>query len=453
MPEVTASAGTAPPGGGHARLERSLGLRHLIVYGMIFIVPTAPIAVYGFVARDSFGMVPLVYLVGVIAMVFTALSYREMSRAFPVAGSVYSYVREGLHPRAGFIAGWMILADYLLIPALAYVLSATWMHGLLPGVPAIVWIFAFVILNTLVNVLGIRLQARTSFVLLGVELVALAIFLVLAIRYVFFEGGGAGGWSLEPLFDPAHLDWGFVAKATTIAALSFLGFDAISTLSEEARNPRRDVGNATVIVLVLMGAIFMFETYMAALVHPDYRTLDAPVAFFDISRQVGGQALYALLIVVNVVAVGLANSLASQSAIARILYAMGRDRILPASRFLAHLHPRFKTPVNTIVLVAVLSVVLALLLSEEALIKLVNFGALSAFMLLNLTVFVHFYLKRRHRSGVFRHLLLPLAGLAIVAFVWSGFDRTTFLFGGAWLVLGLLVGLFGGKRTKAFEAL
>ncbi|MGH8147367.1 MAG: APC family permease [Rhodanobacteraceae bacterium] len=442
-----------PPTARDDELDRSLSLRHLIVYGMVFIVPIAPMAVYGFVARDGFGMVPLVYLVGVIAMLFTALSYRQMSREFPFAGSVYSYVRKGLHPYVGFVAGWMILADYLLLPALAYVLSAAWLHGLVPAVPAVLWVFVFAIINTVVNILGIKFQARNNFVLLFIELVALAIFLVLAIRFVFVEGHGAGGWSLAPFYDPAHLDWDFVAKAATIAALSFLGFDAISTLAEETRNPRRDVGNATIIALLLMGSIFMFETYMAALVHPDYQTLDAPVAFFEISRQVGGQALYVLLIIINVIAVGIANSLAAQSAIARVLYSMGRDRTLPASGFLSRIHPRFKTPVNSIVLVAVISVILALLLSEEALIKLVNFGALTAFMLLNVAVFVYFYIKQKRYAGVLRFVLLPLIGLVIVAFIWSGFDRATFLFGGGWLVLGLIIGVFGSRKAKAFETL
>lgn len=434
-------------------LDRSLSLRHLVVYGMVFIVPIAPMAVFGFVSRDSFGMVPLVYLVGIIAMVFTALSYKQLSGEFPLAGSVYSYVRRGLHPYLGFIAGWMILADYLLLPALAYLLSATWLHGLVPAIPAFVWVLVFAILNTVINVLGIRFQARSNFVLLGLELLVLAIFVALAVDYVFIQGRGAGGWSLAPLFQPEHLDWGFVAKATSVAVLSFLGFDAISTLAEETKNPRKTIGNATIISLLLLGSIFMFETYIAALAHPDYATLDAPIAFFQIGREVGGQALYALLILVNVIAVGLANSLAAQSAISRVLYSMGRDRILPYSAFLAHVNPRFKTPVNAIVLVAVLSVVLALTVSEESLITLVNFGALTAFMLLNITVFVYFYLKQRRYRGVFRYLLFPAAGLVIVAFVWSGFSRATFLFGGVWLLIGVVLGAFKGRQAASFEQL
>ncbi|MBS0515255.1 MAG: APC family permease, partial [Proteobacteria bacterium] len=159
-------------------LERRLGLGHLIVFGLIFMVPIAPMAVYGFVAKQSYGMVPLVYLVGMTAMFFTVMSYRQLSREFPIAGSVYSYVQRGLHPYAGFVAGWLIVADYLLVPSLIYAFAASWLHGLLPGVPLWVWIAAFIGANSAINVLGIELQARANFVLLAVQLVALALFLV-----------------------------------------------------------------------------------------------------------------------------------------------------------------------------------------------------------------------------------------------------------------------------------
>ncbi|HEX5353224.1 MAG TPA: APC family permease [Rhodanobacteraceae bacterium] len=436
----------------YQQLDRRLGLRHLVVYGMLFVVPIAPMAVYGFVARESFGMVPLMYAVGIVAMLFTALSYKQMSGAFPLAGSVYSYVQRGLHPYAGFVAGWMILADYLLVPALIYALSASWLRGLLPAVPIWVWVVAFVIINTSVNMLGIRLQARTHFTLLIVELIALAVFLVLAVDFVFVAGHGAGGWSIAPFWKPGHLNGGFIATATSIAVLSFLGFDAISTLAEETRNPRVAVGNATVITLVLLGTLFIFETYMAALAHPDYTTLDAELGFFQIARDVGGTWLYLALIVINVVAAGIANALAAQAAISRILFSMGRDRVLPGATFLAHLSPHFRVPVNATVLVAALSLVLALLVPGEALLKLVNFGALTAFMLLNVTVFVFFFLRQGRRSQFFPYLVFPALGLAIVAFVWCGFDRITFLFGGAWLVIGLVLGAFRFKGAVPFEA-
>lgn len=450
-PASGAIAGTQSIPAYRQELERTLELRHLVVYGMIFMVPIAPWAVYGFVSRESFGMVPLVYGVGIVAMLFTALSYKQLSGAFPFAGSVYSYVQHGLNPYFGFIAGWMILADYLLIPALIYAFSASWLQGLLPGVPTFVWVLVFVAINTAINILGIRLQARANFVLLAIELVALAVFIVLAIDFVFVQGQGAGGWSLAPFYQPEHLDWNFLAAATAIAALSFLGFDAISTLAEETREPRKAIGNATVLSLLLLGGIFILETYLAALVHPDYVTLDDELGFFQIARQVGGPWLYLALILVNVIAAGIANALAAQSAIARILYSMGRDRVLPGAGFLARVHPRWKTPINATLLVAALSVLLALTLPEEALLKLVNFGALTAFMLLNVTVFAYFFVKQRRHRQIFRYVLFPLLGLFIVAFVWSGFDRTTFLIGGTWLTIGLILGVLRRKSLTPLE--
>lgn len=432
-------------------LRRALGLRHLLVYGMIFMVPVAPMAVYGFVAQQSFGMVPLVYLVGIVAMLFTALSYRQLSRVFPAAGSVYAYVQQGWHPYLGFLAGWMILADYLLVPALLYAFSASWLHGLLPAVPAWAWVLAFVVFNTAINIVGIRMQARTHFVLLIVELVALAIFLILAVHFVFIAGHGVGGWSIAPFYQPQHLNGSFIATATSIAVLSFLGFDAISTLSEETRNPRKAVGNATVLALLLLGSIFIAETYIAALAHPDYASLDAQLGFFDIGREVGGPWLYVMLIVINVIATGIANALSAQLAIARILYSMGRDKMLPGSGFLSRVHPRFRTPVNAALLVALLSILVALLMPEESILKLVNFGALTAFMLLNATVFVYFYLKQKRYRRIFSYVIFPVLGLIIVAFVWSGFDRTTFLFGGAWLLIGIALGAFKYRNFRSFE--
>lgn len=432
-------------------LDRSLKLRHLLAYGMVFMVPIAPMSIYGYVARQSHGMAPLVYLIGIVAMVFTALSYKYMSAEFPIAGSVYSYVQRGLNRYVGFIAGWLILADYLLVPSLLYSFAATWLYDLVPAIPAFVWILVFVGFNTLINVLGIRLQAKTNFVLLAVELVALAVFLGFGLYFVLGRGGGAGHLSIRPFFQPEHLNLNFLATATSIAVLSFLGFDAISTLAEETTDPRKMIGRATLWALVLLGSIFMLQTYVAALIHPGARDLSASMGFFDVAREAGGQALYVLLLAVSIVAVGIANALVAQSAISRILYSMGRDRILPFSGFLSYVHPRRKTPVNATILVGAVSILIAEFLGKETIIKFVNFGALTAFMLLHIAVFVHFYIRKRRRTQVIRYLLFPLLGLLIVGYVWSGFDRVTFLFGGVWLLVGIVLGAFRYRQFQGLE--
>jgi amino acid transporter len=342
------------------------------------------------------------------------------------------------------------LADYLLIPALVYAFVSGWLHGAIPSVPAFFWVLVFMLFNTVVNVRGIQLAARINFILLGIEFVALLAFVVAAIKYVFIDGKGAGGFTLAPLFLPGHIDLNFIAAAASIASLSFLGFDAISTLAEETKNPERTVGRATVASLIILGLIYMLQTYLAALVHPGYKDLDPSMGFFNIAKEAGGSFLYYLLIIVKVVGAGLATGLTAQSAVARVLYSMSRDKFLPFSGFLGKIHPKYRTPSNTTLFVGVLSIIVAVSVPLETLIKFVNFGALTSFMLLNLTVFIHFFVKKRERGwkGFFKYLLLPLIGFGVIAYIWSGFDKMTFIFGTGWLMIGIIL---GAVKTKGYK--
>lgn len=433
----------AAEGGGYRQeLNRVLGFKHLLAYGMVFMVPIAPMGIYGYVVGPGQGMVPFIYIVGIFAMFFTALSYRWMSQEFPIAGSVYSYVQRGVNPHIGFLAGFLIMADYLLAPALLYGFTGIWLNALIPQVPIWVFIIAFVAINTLITARGITVTARANFVLLAIELVALAVFIAFAVNYVFIQGNGAGGFVLDPVYQPANVDLSFVAAAASIAVLSFLGFDGISTLAEETERPERAVGNATVAALIILGLIFVVQTYLAALVQPDFRGLNPDLAFFQIGREAGGAFLYYFLLIVNVIAVGIANALAAQTAIARILYSVSRDDMLPASGFLSKIHPQYRTPLNATVFIGVVTLLVALVFSVETITKFVNFGALTAFMALNFAVFFYFFVKRGQRGGssFVKYLLFPLLGFAIIAYVWSGFDSGTFVFGFLWLLVGVIIG-------------
>ena len=225
--------------------------------------------------------------------------------------------------------------------------------------------------------------------------------------------------------------------------MSFLGFDVVSTLAEETRRPERTVGNATVAALLIVGLLFIVQTYLAALAHPDYGTLNPELAFFEIGREAGGPLLYSLLLVVGSVTAGL-SVVPAQMAVARMLYAVGRDGLLLGSRFLSRVHPEYKTPLNATVLVGVVTLFVTGLFSTEAVVRLINFGALTAFMALNLSVFVYFFVRKSQRGlkGFINHLLFPLSGLAVIAYVWSGFDLTMFIFGLGWLAAGALVTVF-----------
>ncbi len=435
-------------------LRRALTTRDLIIYGMIFMVPIAPFSVYGFVWDSARGMVPLAYFVGLVGMVFTALSYAAMSQAFPLAGSVYTYARRGLHEAAGFFSGWLILLDYMLVPSLLYLFSAVALRPLVPGVPAWLWLGGFIAFNAAANLIGIEFTARVNRYLLVLELATLAAFLGLGLIALYGRGEGAGGLTLAPIYDPHVFSWATVTGATSIAVLSFLGFDGISTLSEENRGKDSAVGRATVIALLLVGALFMLQTWVATDLARGLRFSSPETAFYDIAERAGGAWLKLLVIVAVVLASAIANAMAAQAAVARILFAMARDGKLPA--VFAKVHPRFKTPYVGTLTVAGVSVLVGAFFFEriDDLTRVVNFGALTGFVLLHLSVINHFFLRQRSGDWL-RHLLFPLVGLAIILYVLYEMDRAAKILGACWIAIGALyygVLALQGKRLIRAES-
>ncbi|HEY8164849.1 MAG TPA: APC family permease [Gemmatimonadaceae bacterium] len=424
-----------------AELRRSLSLGDLLVYGLVFIVPIAPFAIFGIVFNASKGMVALTYVIGLVAMVFTAMSYRAMSEAFPVAGSVYAYAGRGLHPSAGFLAGWAILLDYLLVPTLCYVVGAVAMHAVVPSIPQSLWIIGFLVFNTVINMLGIETTARASKIFLAAELVVLAVFVFLGVIAVS-RGVNGSHWSLRPFFNPAEFHFNIIFSALSVAVLSFLGFDAISTLAEEAKGGTRVVGQATMIALCIAAILFIIQTYVAALLVPDRTAFAGDMAmndaFYNVSAIVGGSAFKVVVAVSAALSAAIANALVAQAATARLLFAMARDGQLP--RFLAHVHPKRRVPERAILFVAAVSLVLGLFfVGQVGLVSsLVNFGALFSFLMLHVSVVVYFLIRRRSRTfGA--HLLSPVIGFAIIAFVLVNADVHAKVGGLAWLTIGAIV--------------
>jgi amino acid transporter len=434
------------------QLARRLSTRDLVVYGMIFMVPIAPYAIFGFVWNDAKGMVPLAYLVGLVGMFFTAMSYASMSLAFPLAGSVYTYAHRGLHEVAGFFAGWLILLDYILIPALLYVVSAVAMRGLMPAVPGWIWLVGFVAFNAFVNLLGIHFTARINWYLLILELVTLALFMTLG-SIALARGAGAGALTLKPVYDPTVFSFATVAGATSIAVLSFLGFDGISTLAEENKGAAGDVGRATLLALLLVGALFILQTWVATDLARGMHFTSPADAFYEISARAGGAWLRVVTICAVVVSSGIANAMAAQAAVSRILFAMARDGKLPS--ILARIHPRYKTPYVSTLLVAAISLVVGWTFSErlDDLSRIVNFGALSGFLLLHISVINHYLVRQRSRAWI-RHLVFPVAGFLVIAYVLYEMDTTAKVLGACWLAIGVVYYLlltFVLKKPAALE--
>jgi amino acid transporter len=434
--------------GYHQELKRSLSFTDLLVYGLIFMVPIAPFGIFGSVFQASGGMIALAYAIGMLAMGFTAASYSQMSRAFPMAGSVYTYAGRGIAQPVGFLAGWMILLDYVLVPGLLYLIASVAMNSILPAIPIWLWLIGFVVLNTVVNYLGIEFTARVNKIMLIGELIVLALFLVIGIAALI--GGSGRGFDFSPIYDSDTFSLKLVFGAVSIAVLSFLGFDGISTLAEENRESARSIGRSMIAALALAGVLFIVQTWIAALLVPNPGKLIAEgdaagTAFYSAAEVAGGHWLYVLTAVATAIAWGFANSLVAQAATSRLLFAMARDRQLPG--FLAKVHPTRRVPVNATFLVAAISIALGLYMNSRAdgitlLSTLVNFGALSAFLLLHVSVVVHFIVRKKSRD-YWRHLVVPVVGFGILLYVVINAQVAAQRLGFVWLGIGvvLLVGL------------
>ena len=443
---MTVTEGGADPAtleqfGYKQELKRSLGLLDLLIYGLVFIVPTAPFSVYGIVFNAGHGMVPLIYVVGLVAMLFTAFSYQLLSEAFPIAGSVYAYAARSIGPSAGFIAGWALLLDYLLLPTLALVAAAIAFNALVPEVPKPLWIVAMIAFITTVNYLGIESTKRANFILLGIQ--GAVLIALMAMCIVGLARGTAGAHlSLQPFFNPAEFKPGIIFGALSLAVLSFIGFDAISTLSEEVKGGPKMVGRATVLSLCLCAALFIAQTWLVTLFALD-RTHFPPGdatndALYTIATLLGGAWLKFVVAIPGVALSSIACAMVAQAATARLIYGMARDGKLP--RALAHVHSSRKIPDRAIFFVAAVTLAMGFFFADkfELITSLVSFGALVGFFLLHISVVAHFIWRKRSRDWL-RHLASPLIGLVIIGYVLWNAEINAKIAGSCWLALGVMI--------------
>ncbi|MES4893013.1 APC family permease [Streptomyces sp. NPDC096012] len=443
------------------RLRRSLGFRDLVVYGLLFIAPMAPVGVYGTLDAKSHGAVALVYLVATVAMAFTAFSYAQMVRVVPRAGSVFAYARAGLGPGAGFVAGWMAMLDYVLIPAVAYLFSGIAMNALVPEVSRWVWTALAVVVTTLLNLWGVRAAARVGFLVLALEIVVLLVFLVSAV-VVLARDGAARGW-LSPLSGDGTqgaFALSAVIGAVSVAVLSYLGFDAIATFAEEVTGGSAKVARALLFCLALAGVLFVAQTYLVALLEPTSSALLARdpgrqgSAFYDAVDVSVGTWLHDLVAASKAIGAAFA-ALAGQAAAGRLLFAMGRDRRLP--RALSRTDAG--VPRVALLCAAVITLLAAGWAARrddglDKLVSVVDIGALTAFTLLHASV-VGYFTVRRAGGPVswWRHLLVPVAGAAIMVAVIVEASGVAQAVGAVWLGVGLLILLAQRGRRETPEAL
>ncbi len=469
--QASAGASVAERGSGAAGpgLKRVLGLPALVLYGIILIQPTAPMPLFGVAYEKANGHVVTLILIGMVAMLFTALSYGRMANAYPNAGSAYAYVSREIHPAPGYLTGWSMMFDYVMNPIICVIwcskatfdvtsgLGALHLFGaaidfsFIHHIPVAVWFVFYAVLFTGLNLRGIEASARTNAIIAAGLGVVIVLFFAAAIRYLFQNPPADAAALTRPFYDPATFSWKTLSSGAALAVLTYIGFDGISTLSEEARNPRRNVLLATVLVCLITGVLASFEVYTAQLVwgKPASAFPNLENAFSHVAGLVGGHGLFVIVTVALLVAT-IGSGMGAHLGAGRLLFGMGRDNAIPR-KFFAYVNPRTRVPSNNIILVGAIALAGAFGLDYNQKgydqgAQLLNFGALFGFMGVNVSAMVHYYFRGRDRR--LSQLIPPILGFLICFYLWSSLASITLVIGVCWLVLGVL---YGAWRTSFFS--
>jgi putrescine importer len=421
-------------------LKRVLSAWDLVLYGIVAVTPCAPATVYGLAERMTYGHSIVAILASMLAMVLTAVSYGRMAALYPSAGSVYTYAGRGLHPYVGFASGWAMLLEYGVNPLFSVMYATLAIREAVPHFPFAVSAAVLAGGITILNLRGVRYTARANEVLTFFMFLVLIAYVVLAVRFVWVHQGPAHLLSARPFYSPGTFHWGAMARGTSFAALTYLGFDAVTTLAEDVKNPKRNVMLSAVVVVVFTGVFGGLLVYLAEIVWPDYTTFQSiETAFVEVTGRIGGPLLFQATAVLIVIA-NIGGAITTQVAAARLLFGMGRDNVIPR-RFFAYLSPRTNTPTRNILLIGVVAFLGSLVMNYEITAEILNFGAFLVFMGVNLSVLWQFWIRRvegHHREFVW-DLLFPGLGFVFCTIIWVGLGGPAMIAGGIWFAVGLVV--------------
>ena len=457
MDEATNSPPPAATPTPAPRLQRTLGLGDLIFYGIVLIQPVGVIGMFGVASTLSRGHMVTTVLLAMVAMMLTAASYGRMAALYPSAGSAYTYVGRGLHPHLGFLAGWAMVLDYLIVPVINVLYGALSaervVEQLVPGIHEgglhhVASVLLFAVGMTVLNIRGIRWTARANQILLAAMSVMIAAFAVVASRHLLRTQGWGGLFSLTPFYNPRTFQWNAVWAGTSFAALTYIGFDGITTLAEDAREPKRTVPLATVLVCLITGLAAAAQVYLAQRVAPDYAHFhNTDTAFMDVAGTVGGVWLFHATAVLMAVAC-FGSGLSGQVGAARLLYGMGRDNVLPRAVF-GRLDAR-RVPTLNLALIGVVALAGALLLEYEQAGEVLNFGAFLAFMGVNLaTIRVYWFRSPPgYRRRWLADIALPALGFLFCFWIWWNLRVPAKVVGGIWFALGVA---YAALKTGGFR--
>ncbi|RQW72647.1 APC family permease [Halomonas sp. YLB-10] len=431
------------PDGQDSGLKRILGLPALVFFGLAYMVPLTVFTTYGVVTETTGGHVPMAYVITLAAMFFTAYSYGKMVEHYPTAGSAYTYTRRAFGGRVGFMVGWALLLDYIFLPMINYLVIGIYMKEVFPAIDQGVWVVGAIVAVTALNILGIKLVAKMNLIIIGFQFVFLATFIAISLKVI---AGGEAPSLLAP-FHSEGLQWTTIVGGAAILCLSFLGFDAVSTLCEETREPKRDIPRAIMLCTLIGGGLFILASWVGHLVFPDYHNFgSADSAAVDVMRRAGGGFLVAFFTAAYVAGC-FASAMAAQASVSRILFAMGRDQVLP--KVFGKLSQRYGTPLGSTLIVGAISL-MALVISLELAATMISFGALVAFSFVNLSVIKH-YLVDEHlmqSKNLLRYGVMPSVGFLLTIWLWSSLSLNTFQVGLTWVAVGFAYLLY---LTRLFK--
>ena len=437
---MTAEATEGATKSGH--LARTLSMWAIVGLGLGYMTPTVVFDTFGIVSDETGGVVPTSYLFALIVMMFTAISYGRMTRVFPSAGSAYTYTSETMSPKLGFLIGWAALLDYLLLPLVNALIIRSYMYSFFPSAPQWIWVVVYVAVITTMCMVSMTNTSRVNMVLVAFEIVLIGVFLLLATRALMNGMGNGTIFAPDPAWH-SGVDLGLVITGATIVAFSFIGFDAITMYTEEAKDPST-VPKAILLALLIGGGIFLTAAWFTQSLFPDVSAFTEESlensALPQIAFEVGGQ-LFKILLTAAAFAATVASSLASQSSVSRLLYVMGRNGRGPISRFFGYIHPTFQTPSYAIIFTGLVSL-FAIGLTLDFVASLINFGALIAFTFVNLTVIVYFaYRKRQIHSPreILRNIVLPGIGVMLTVLLWLYLSAESTRYGLIWFGIGIIV--------------
>ena len=439
--------------GSSVELKRTMTLPLLVMFGLAYLAPTVVFNYYGIITVNTGGMMTLAYLITTLVMFFSAWSYAQMAREFPQAGSAYTYVQKSIGPRIGFMSGWVMLLDYVLLPMECFLLIGVYVNAYFPAIPIWATVIVLIVVAAIINIIGVKLAAMVDTVIVAAGIIFCILMVIVVIKYV--TGGGGSGSLLygRALYNADTFNFGNITSSAALLCVAFLGFDAVTTMSEEVKEPTKIIPKAILLIAVGAGIAFSIISYFCTIAWPEgyLNIVDPDSGIFELFTNMNMEFMGTIFFIVDNLA-SFVCAMTGITAVSRIMYTMGRDNILPKKAF-GRINEKFQTPVINILIVSAVAFT-ALFYQDNLMgaVSLVSFGAVSGFVLVNLSVFVYFVVKQKKRDpkSIVRYAILPLIGLVVTVILWINLETNAKILGIIWLAVGVI---YLGIKTKGFREL